>query len=56
MLLGVENQLRRILLAEGHPLRVYVPYGADWYLYSMRRLRENPQVAGNVTRALLSGK
>ncbi len=56
MLLGVENQLRRILIAGGHPLRVYVPYGADWYLYSMRRLRENPQVAGNVTRALLTGK
>lgn len=56
MLLGVENGLRRILIAEGHPLRVYVPYGADWYLYSMRRLRENPQVAGHVTRALLRGE
>ena len=56
MLLGVENGLRKILIAEGHPLRVYVPYGADWYLYSMRRLRENPKVAGHVTRALLRGE
>lgn len=55
MLLGVENPLRRILIAEGHRLRVYVPYGRDWYLYSMRRLRENPQVAGHVARAILSG-
>lgn len=56
MLLGVENKLRKILISGGHPLRVYVPYGADWYLYSMRRLRENPQVAGHVTRALLRGE
>ncbi|MEO1083515.1 MAG: proline dehydrogenase family protein [Acidobacteriota bacterium] len=55
MLLGVENQLRKILIAEGHKLRVYVPYGRDWYLYSMRRLRENPQVAGHVMRAILRG-
>ena len=56
MLLGVENNLRKILIAEGHKLRVYVPYGADWYLYSIRRLRENPQVAGHVTRAILRGE
>lgn len=56
MLLGVDAQLRRILIAEGHKLRVYVPYGQDWYLYSMRRLRENPQVAGHVMRAMLRGE
>ncbi|MDA8017629.1 MAG: proline dehydrogenase family protein [Thermoanaerobaculia bacterium] len=55
MLLGVEPQLRRVLIDGGHRLRVYVPYGKDWYLYSMRRLRENPKVAGHVARALLSG-
>lgn len=54
MLLGVEPELRRILLAEGHRLRVYVPYGRDWYPYSTRRLRENPQVARHVLRAVLS--
>lgn len=56
MLLGVDAQLRRILIAEGHKLRVYVPFGRDWYLYSMRRLRENPQVAGHVMRAMLRGE
>lgn len=56
MLLGVENQLRRILLDEGHPLRVYVPFGEDWYLYSVRRIRENPEIATHVLRALLGRK
>ncbi len=56
MLLGVEAQLRRILLAGGHRLRVYVPFGSDWYEYSTRRLRENPAVAGHVMRALLRGE
>ncbi len=56
MLLGVEPTLRRVLLSEGHPLRVYVPYGQDWYAYSVRRLRENPSVAWHVLRALLRGE
>jgi len=54
MLLGVEPELRRTLLTAGHRLRVYVPYGRDWYPYSVRRLRENPQVARHVMRALVS--
>jgi proline dehydrogenase len=45
MLLGVDSELRRIILAAGHRLRIYVPFGEKWYRYSMRRLRENPQVA-----------
>ena len=53
MLLGVDEQLRDILLDEGHRLRVYVPYGRDWYAYSMRRLRENPEVARHVIRGTL---
>jgi proline dehydrogenase len=53
MLLGVEEELRRILLAAGHRLRVYVPYGEEWYAYSVRRLRESPQIAGHALRALL---
>lgn len=56
MLLGVDNALRKILIDGGHRLRLYVPYGRDWYPYSMRRLRENPQVAGHVARALLRGE
>ena len=54
MLLGVDPELRRIILANGHRLRVYVPYGRDWYPYSIRRLRENPTVALHVMRAMLS--
>ena len=52
MLLGVDEELRRILLAAGHRLRVYVPYGEAWYQYSTRRLRENPQIAGYAFKAL----
>jgi proline dehydrogenase len=47
MLLGVDEQLRSILLGAGHRLRVYVPYGEQWYAYSVRRLRENPQIVGH---------
>ena len=54
MLLGVDVELRRILVAEGHRLRVYVPYGRDWYPYSVRRLRENPEVARHVLRAVVA--
>jgi proline dehydrogenase len=56
MLLGVEPELRKILIQGGHRLRVYVPFGRDWYQYSIRRLRENPAVAGHVMRALLRGR
>jgi proline dehydrogenase len=54
MLLGVDEPLRRILLTGGHRLRVYVPYGRDWYPYSVRRLRETPEVAGHVLRAIVA--
>ncbi|MEO8584729.1 MAG: proline dehydrogenase family protein [Acidobacteriota bacterium] len=53
MLLGVDPVLRRSLLAAGHRLRVYVPFGRDWYAYSTRRLKENPSIARHVVRATL---
>lgn len=53
MLYGVDEQLRRLLVAEGHPLRVYVPYGQGWHGYSIRRLVENPHLAGYVVRNVL---
>ncbi len=53
MLLGVDEQLRNIILEAGHNLRVYIPFGRDWYAYSVRRLRENPRLAGYVLRAML---
>lgn len=53
MLLGVDPELRRVIIERGHRLRVYVPYGRDWYPYSVRRLRENPTVARHVLRSML---
>ncbi|QYJ15961.1 Proline dehydrogenase 1 [Rubrobacter xylanophilus DSM 9941] len=53
MLLGVDEELRDILVRAGHRMRVYVPYGRQWYEYSTRRLKENPRVAGYVARDFL---
>jgi proline dehydrogenase len=52
MLLGVEEGLRDIIQAAGHHVRIYIPYGRDWYAYSVRRLRENPRLAGYVFKAM----
>ena len=51
MLLGVREDRRDALVAEGHRLRVYVPFGEHWYRYSLRRLQENPAMAGTIARA-----
>ena len=48
MLLGVRPGRGDELVREGHRLRVYVPYGTHWYEYSIRRLQENPRIAGYV--------
>ncbi|MBZ0114191.1 MAG: proline dehydrogenase family protein [Thermoanaerobaculia bacterium] len=56
MLLGVDEELRDILIEQGHRIRIYVPYGQDWYQYSLRRLRENPEIAGHVARSFLGLK
>lgn len=52
MLLGVRPDLRAKILRDGHRLRIYVPFGARWYQYSIRRFKENPQVAGYVLKSL----
>jgi proline dehydrogenase len=49
MLLGVRAELGDELVREGHRLRIYVPFGRRWYEYSIRRLQENPKIAGYVT-------
>jgi len=54
MLLGVTERLRSRLVDAGHPLRVYVPFGRLWYNYSMRRLRENPGIAGHIVKNLVT--
>ncbi len=46
MLLGVREQRATELVRDGHRLRVYVPFGSRWYEYSLRRLQENPKLAG----------
>ena len=51
MLLGVREQRAGELVESGHRLRVYVPFGKHWYQYSLRRLQENPAMAGTVARA-----
>ncbi|MCL5268262.1 MAG: proline dehydrogenase family protein [Bacteroidetes bacterium] len=56
MLLGVRSDLRDKIFADGHRLRVYVPFGEQWYAYSMRRFKENPQVAGYIFKSVVFGK
>jgi proline dehydrogenase len=56
MLLGVSESLRNRIRSDGHPLRIYIPFGRQWYAYSVRRLRENPRIAGYVLKAMLSAK
>jgi proline dehydrogenase len=48
MLMGVAVGLRRLILRQGHRLRVYVPYGTAWRGYSLRRLKENPAIVRHV--------
>ncbi len=48
MLLGVRPRLGDELVREGHRLRIYVPFGRHWYAYSLRRLQENPKIAGYI--------
>jgi proline dehydrogenase len=53
MLYGVRRDLQRALAADGHPFRVYVPFGRQWYAYFMRRLGERPANVGFVIRNIL---
>ena len=48
MLLGVREELGDRLIRAGHRLRIYVPFGRHWYAYSLRRLQENPKIAGYI--------
>lgn len=53
MLLGVKEDLRNKINSDGYKMRVYVPFGKDWYAYSIRRLQENPQVARYIFNNLI---
>ncbi len=50
MLLGVDPQLRRIIVNSGHRLRIYVPFGKEWFAYSIRRLKENPKMVNYIMK------
>jgi len=50
MLLGVREDLRDKINKDGYKIRIYVPFGNDWYKYSIRRLQENPNMAGHIVK------
>lgn len=52
MLYGVTPELRNTIVKQGHKMRVYVPFGKDWFGYSTRRLKENPKMATHIIKAL----
>jgi len=56
MLYGVTPELRRSIVEKGHTMRVYVPFGKDWFGYSTRRLKENPQMTSYIIKALFNRK
>lgn len=56
MLYGVREDLRDRINADGNKIRIYVPFGVQWYKYSIRRLQENPQVAWYITKSIFMFK
>ena len=54
MLYGVRENLRNKINADGYKIRVYIPYGEQWYAYSVRRLQENPQLAWYIFKSIFS--
>lgn len=52
MLYGVTPELRKSIVDSGETMCVYVPYGKDWFNYSIRRLRENPRMVSHIIKAL----
>ncbi len=54
MLYGVTPELRKSIVDKGHTMRVYVPYGKQWFAYCTRRLKENPKMAGMIIKALFN--
>lgn len=52
MLYGVTPSLRKKIVSAGHTMRVYLPYGKDWFNYSTRRLKENPRMINHIIKSL----
>ena len=55
MLLGVKENIREEAVEKGHRMRIYVPFGQRWYEYSIRRFKENPNLAGQVLKSIFTG-
>ena len=53
MLYGVKEKLRDKIKDDGYKMRIYVPYGDQWYAYSVRRLQENPQLAWYILKSII---
>ena len=56
MLYGIRRDLQTSLVAEGHAVRVYIPFGRQWFPYFMRRLGERPANVGFVIRGVVGEK
>ncbi|MFA3782084.1 proline dehydrogenase family protein [Melioribacteraceae bacterium 4301-Me] len=54
MLYGVKENLRDKINSDGYKIRIYVPFGKHWYAYSVRRLKENPHLAWEITKSIFS--
>jgi proline dehydrogenase len=52
MLYGVAPKLRQSIVDRGHKMRVYVPFGKQWFNYSTRRLKENPNMVWDIVKAM----
>lgn len=54
MLLGVREDLRDKINNDGYKIRIYVPFGKEWYAYSVRRLKENPTIARHIVKSIIT--
>lgn len=52
MLYGVTPALRKSIIDKGHKMRIYVPFGKEWFGYSTRRLKENPKMTNHIIKAI----
>ncbi len=52
MLYGVTPELRKSIVDKGHTMRVYVPFGKQWFGYCTRRIKENPKMASQIIKAI----
>ena len=53
MLYGVNPKLRKSIVEKGYTMRVYLPFGTQWFNYSTRRLKENPNMVWHILKALI---